>query len=206
MKDNGFNNYRKNKVEYINKIDIKEFLGEEYKNQKGIAKKPMTLDDLKEEFKKFDGDYIHICEQFDEFSERDKKLFILYSFFHFGLKYYREDIDIISTDELLSKVDNLAKEFASLGSYTGCNLGFCKGLDGIYLRGYGWNCSIPIQVKFALKDIDEISLQDLAKFSNKGYTAEDEEAKIFEMLNEKKQNEYSAFCDVIFKIIEGKRK
>lgn len=149
--------------------------------------KATTLDELTKEFKKFEGNYIDVIEHFDMFSERDKKLFILYSLFYFELYFNKEDCLEIITQEALSEVSEHA-------------IHLCFSVHGPIIRNVGSNSSIPLKCNSSINNIEELNLIDLVKFANIGYSGVRDEEKMFLSLNKKREKEISAFYELLSKL------
>lgn len=165
----------------------------------------MSIADLDKEFKKFKGNYKAMIEHFHEMEPRDQKLFILYSMFHFDLKFHSEDISEIMTNEVIQETRELSSEFTNYGSYTGCDIGFTRSIYGPCLRGVGYNVSVPLQSERCIKGLDLISVEELASIARMGYGASTEEESIFQSLNKERCNEIDAFNELTYSLNASKK-
>lgn len=194
--DNNHNDIKLSELEkiknYFSKLD----------KQNNLNNGILNLNYLMEEFKKFGGDYINLCDNFFEMSEEDQKLFVLYSLFRFDLKFHREDYKYIVTDELLKETDKLTIDFERYGSNIGCDLNFSSNIS---LRGVGYNLSSPLKTNNCIKPLSELDLSLLAFFTTKGYEYSDEEEHMFQLMNDKRVNEIQVFNDLMGQLISNRK-
>lgn len=165
-------------------------------NSLGISS-GMSLEELEREFKKFSGDYLEALNKFRDMEPKDQKLFILYSMFHLGLMVDRENMDKIMTDDVLVEAKHLAKKFSDYGSYTDCAVGFVANGSELGIRGIGYNISELLKSNKCIKSVDSFSIDDVVSFADAAYSANSEEKHIFQLLNEKRSQELSAFQELV---------
>jgi len=165
----------------------------------------VTIEDLAKEFDKFKGNYMDVIQQFSNMEERDQKLFILYSVFYFNLKFYRENADGIMTAEVLSEAKKLSAEFAKDGSHIGCVLECYFSIYGPCISGRGYNISVPIKSKTCIRDLNFLSIMDLSNFADSGYSAQTEEERFYQDLNQQRNEELFAFKELLRALINSKK-
>ena len=174
----------------------------------------MTIDELGREFKKFDGDYVNFAENFDSMSERDQKLFIIYSIFHFNYKFdfvNPENLERIFSSAVMKERKRMEEEYRNYSVVRKCDIGCDISLDGKpTLSGEGFNVSCFMKSRKIIKNIDSINLEDLLKLFENGYrytaSPSDEEAEALEYLNKKLQNELGAFRELMDRLSKQRKR
>jgi len=165
-----------------------------------------TFEQITEEFKKFEGDYETHVQNFPNMSERDQKLFILYSVFHLGLKFNREHFEGVVSSEVLEKTEQLSAEFVNYGSYTGCAISCSLVYDVPSFHGFGYNIIYPMECLTCFRSLDSLSVKELAVFANSGYSAADEEEMTFQALDETRNRELASFNQLLSTLVNNNRK
>ncbi len=172
----------------INKFDTGD--------HKNIIGAPITLAMLKSSFERFKGNYLELCSKFNEMSENDQKLFILYSYFHLNLIFNLEDIGLVFTGEVLERMDGIIQEFNTYGSHGECRLRCFDSIDGPTLYGLSDDVSIPVEKENIINSLDMISIEDLATLASKATYYHNSEERMFKDMNDHYQRELDAFMDI----------
>ena len=185
-----------------NNYFYKEYLNKsiEKKSRENISS-DITLENLKEQFKKFNGNYIDYIEEFYKMSESDKKFFILYSIFYFNVKFRVLDTESIVSNDLFQE---LAKFSNKTNNYENGQENFLEcsqRMSGPILKIINYTNSTQLRSNNIFKNIDLLSVEQLAKFYKSGCryidSFIDEEKKIYESHDVRLKIELSIFNRII---------